>query len=85
MIAKNGIAGVCFVDFLMVCNDQLTIRLSRTRPLGVDPLGPPHPLYPPLLLDVTERLLLDVTEGLLLDVTVGNNNQQRGQNTCLGG
>ena len=76
MIAKNGIVGVCFVDFLMVCNDQLTIRLSRTRPLGQDLLGPPHPLYPPLLLDVTERLLLDVTEG---------NNQQRGQNTCLGG
>ena len=28
-----------------------------------DPLGPPHPLYPPLLMDMTEGLLSDVTEG----------------------
>ncbi len=32
----------------------------------LDPLNPPHPLYPPLL--------SDMTEGLLSDVTKGNNN-----------
>ncbi len=37
-----------------------------------DPSVPRTPLYPPLLLDMTEGLLSDVTEG---------NNQQRGQNT----
>ncbi len=51
-----------------------------------DWLGPTRLLYPPLLLDANDvSLPLDVTEGLLLDVTVGNNNQQRGQNTYAGG
>ena len=56
-----------------------SLNLSDHLPIILDiedPLGPPHPLYPPLLSDVTEGLLSDVTEG---------NNQQRGLNTCLGG
>jgi hypothetical protein len=34
MVAKKGIVGVGFGVFLQVCNEQLTIRLSRPFCLG---------------------------------------------------
>lgn len=37
MVAKNEITGACCGDFLMVCNDQLTIRPPRSSALPLSP------------------------------------------------